>query len=157
MSEWKDGLPGVGVECEFKSPGSHFAENFVWCKYHGTLVNGEGLIIEHLKTHPTLTCVDSYDPALTTFRPIKKREPKPGEVWLVEGVPCVTCNISQPMRLDGKFFATNDINKMEYAAPDVKSYIAREILKDLPDTSLPSSAYLNVLNRIEQAARLDEE
>ncbi len=154
MSEWKDGLPGVGVECEFKSPGSHFAENFVWCKYHGTLVNGEGLIIEHLKTHPTLTCVDSYDPALTTFRPIKKREPKPGEIWLYEEAPClytsdhgiynlVTSEVALPSQADTK--------RAEFLAPSAKAYIARELLKD---TNHKDEFVFCVLK---DAARLDEE
>lgn len=64
-----EGLPPVGAECEFSSVGHH--DGFIWCKYHGYLVDGKGLIIEYHKSSKILTCVAGFDPKLTTFRPLK--------------------------------------------------------------------------------------
>jgi hypothetical protein len=61
-------FPQAGDECQFKSLGSYYAEDFVWCKYHGKLVNGEGLIVEYVKATPDITVVDAFDPELTEFR-----------------------------------------------------------------------------------------
>ena len=63
-----EGLPKVGVECEFSSVGHH--EGFVWGKYHGKLVNGEGLIIEfRSNSNSDATIVTSFNPDVTEFRP----------------------------------------------------------------------------------------
>jgi hypothetical protein len=59
------------------------------------------------------------------------------------------------MRLDGKYSATNDVNKMEYAAPDVKSYIARELYH--AGRNEPMSKSTRVWLNTKDAARLDEE
>ena len=61
-------FPDVGDECLFRSEGSLYTEEFVWCKFHGKLINNEGLIIEFIKTSPPLTCVDSFDPETTYFK-----------------------------------------------------------------------------------------
>lgn len=61
-------FPKPGEECLFRSEGYTWAKDFVWCKYHGKLINNEGLIIELVKTSPPLTCVDSFDPKRTEFK-----------------------------------------------------------------------------------------
>jgi len=68
-------LPPVGAVCEFSSNGHH--NGFVWCKFHGKIINNEGLIIEFVSpTNRKFTIVDSFDPQFTKFRPIQTEKQK---------------------------------------------------------------------------------
>jgi hypothetical protein len=68
-------LPPAGTECEFSSDGHH--QGFVWCKFHGKIINNEGLIIEFISpTNRKCTIVDSFDPRLTKFRPLQTEKQK---------------------------------------------------------------------------------
>lgn len=69
-----EGLPPVGVECEFKSVGHHDEPEFKWCIFRGKTQFG-GYIIEHYqRPEAPITTADAFDPALTYFRPIRTAE-----------------------------------------------------------------------------------
>ncbi len=145
--EWKDGLPGVDYDRLMETAKRWDTEDY---GYIGIGISGNIWFTNNFDCDGSRYFNKRQFEKI--FGPIKKREPKPGEVWLVEGVPCITCGISQPMRLDGSYFATNDIRKMEYAAPSVKAYYARELLDEGGLMSV-----FDHLNLLTKAARLDEE
>ena len=146
--EWDDGLPGVGVVCEArgvmydrweKCTIACFYKESVWFEVGSVMVTDA---LENVE-----------------FRPIKKREPKPGEVWLVDGKPTVFQGsdygpVMFPfVRLDGKdAYGTDSGFIEEYAAPSVKSYYAREFLKLQEEQD---RCYVRDI--VKEAARLDEE
>ncbi len=140
--EWNDGLPGVGVVCECYT--TDVAGMFKWQK---------GEVLKCLQGECAVMVESALLRWCDQFRPIKKREPQAGEVWKVEanGVPCVfvcgrfvdwTNNLASSDSTDG----------MVYAAPDVKSYIAREFLKLQEEQE---RCYVRDI--VKEAARLDEE
>lgn len=65
--EWDgEGLPPVGVECEFLSIGFNF--EYEWCIFHGKTQDG-GLIVEHKsKSNPEMSYCQPFDPKTTKFR-----------------------------------------------------------------------------------------
>ena len=145
MSEWKDGLPGVGVVCEgyITVPP---APNFKWVTVEVLKNTGIECAVYNEDTGRLIWC--------DKFRPIKKREPEPGEIWLYEEAPClytsdhgiynlVTSEVALPSQADTK--------RAEFLAPSAKAYIARELLKD---TNHKDEFVFCVLK---DAARLDEE
>ncbi len=148
MSEWKDGLPGVGVECEVKGIEA-LDHDYIACTIssitkHCFIADAKvgGEVCGHIRNF--------------RFRPIKKREPKIGEVWLAGSLrgPCIMSDIDGKypfVELDGSNSFPLDATNLTYAAPDIKSYIARELLKD---TNHKDEFVLCVLK---DAARLDEE
>jgi hypothetical protein len=145
--EWKDGLPGVGVVCE------------AWC--HSD-VWGDGICV-HLDTSdegiPVAVIKLSSDDyvAFTAkrLRPIIKREPQNGEVWECDEVAFIYSQLVSTnchfLRLDGRNAKGINGWELKYAAPDVKSYIARELLKDANHKDEFVFCFLK------DAARLDEE
>lgn len=66
-----DGMPPVGTVCEFKSVGHHSDPEYQWCIYHGKMSCGGYIIEYHHYTSPSMTTCAPFDPALTSFRPIK--------------------------------------------------------------------------------------
>ncbi len=143
--EWNDGLPGVGVVCEVHMSGDEWQQGK--CVGHDS-INTVNVAVVRIGA-------DTYI-AFTTkcLRPIKKREPKPGEVWMILNNPCVfrdSPNEFKFVQLGGK--ESFDIKiKHEYAAPSVKAYIARELLNE--GNLMGVFDHLNLLTK---AARLDEE
>jgi hypothetical protein len=145
--EWKDGLPGVGVVCECYTTDG--AGMFKWQK---------GEVLKCLDGECAVVVESSLLRWCDQFRPIKKREPQPGEVWATRGQFVLITTETNSMEvgyvfLDGANLHVSDVrfDDMTYAAPDVKSYIARELLKD---TNHKDEFVFCVLK---DAARLDEE
>ncbi len=143
MSEWKEGLPGVGVKCEVLDPKSGG-----WNRIE---ITGEGcdvLIAKRFERSEEEFMLNKT----CEFRPIKKREPQPGEVWEIDSEPYLIAPISDTwVGLNGKSYIYNmpdRVKPAEYAAPDVKSYIARELW---------SAGIKTCRYTVKQAARLDEE
>ncbi len=152
-SVWKDGLPGVGVVCEYKSSkGKEYKKctlSVIGEKYALASTNGNNEFPLCLST--------------TSFRPIKKREPKAGEVWLIDGNPTVFQasaygTILFPfVRLDGEdAYATDSDCIEEYAAPSVKAYIARGLFKSAYGMRADTLAY-DLYEKTRVATRPDEE
>lgn len=70
--EWiGEGLPPLGVECEFKSAGHHSNPDYVWCVFRGAMSDGGYIVEYHHHTAPSRVTVDAFDPATTSFRPIR--------------------------------------------------------------------------------------
>ena len=149
MNNWKDGLPGVGVECEV------WAHSDTWIEglsiYHDT-IDGD-VKVAVVKIHH-----DTYMPfSAKCVRPIKKREPTPGEVFESPcGTALVISDYGAVCLSDGAYLTPQDMadkNRIfTYAAPDVKSYIARELLDEGNLMSV-----FDHLNLLTKAARLDED
>lgn len=73
--EWpEEGLPPVGTVCEFKSAGHHSDPEYQWCIYHGLMSCGGYIVEYHHHTSPGMTTCAPFDPALTSFRPIRTPE-----------------------------------------------------------------------------------
>ena len=157
MNDWKDGLPGVGVVCEGYISVSP-APAFKW------------VTVEILKNTGFECAVYNEDTGRLSwcdqFRPIKKREPKPGEVWLCGSlqVPCVMSNTGDlypfPLiELNGSNSFPIDASGLEYTAPSVKVHIARELLRDAKSKTEDSGQAINTegWKLLKQEARLDEE
>ena len=147
MSNWKDELPGVGVVCEGRISVSP-APTFKW------------VIVEILKNTGFECAVYDEDSGRLSwcdeFRPIKKREPLVGEVWLAGAlfVPCIMTDVDNAypiIELDGSNSFGLDAANLEYAAPSVKAYYARELLE------VVSIAIADPTGPIREAARLGEE
>lgn len=141
--EWKDGLPGVGVVCEFPTNGGDYDT----CEVKG--VNGvDAWIYNEAIGHKVVR--------VNILHPIKKREPEPGEVWNLPayGFAAIYCMDGAFRSFEGGAERTNT-SDATYAAPDVKSYIARELLKGISggtSGSMPYDLHADAIN----AARLDE-
>lgn len=96
---------------------------------------------------------------------IKQREPRPGEVWLVGGMPqnasVVIQNRSGDMdMLSLRSLCLWNINaegviEAVYAAPSVKAYIARQMLGCV--NGMHNASPLSVYEAITKAAQLGEE
>ncbi len=146
MSEWENGLPGVGVECDIEFIGGN-----TYRKAEITYI-GDGVGCYRHDDHEL-----TFARTSVIFHPIKKREPKPGEVWLCGSlqVPCVMSNTGDlypfPLvELNGSNSFPIDASGLEYAAPSVKAYIAREILER-------HNAGESGIGVLAEYARLDEE
>ena len=139
--EWKDGVPDVGVVCEFPTNGGDYDT----CEVKG--VNGvDAWIHNDVIGHKIVR--------INILRPIKKREPKPGEVWLVESVSepgMVLVNCKRLCGITSGVVFLPDGRATKFLAPDVKSYIARELLKE------EETSKFGPLGVTKKAARLDEE
>ena len=141
--EWKDGLPGVGAECERKGQGT--LDKFQTVKILGY----HGYEVAYVYEDEICTSLISD----STFRPIKKRDPQPGEVWLVDGDPCLFQKHDDGypfVTLDGMNAKSTLCTTKEYAAPNVKSYIARKLMWSTRGSRALAMA-------VKYAARLDEE
>ncbi len=150
--EWKDGLPGVGVICEYI-----FTEGNQWRKGVCVAYYEEQAVIVDLEDQGAECCI------IQRLRPIKRREPQPGEVWLIRNKPCVfrdSPNEFKFVQLDGEDSFTIKI-KREYAAPSVKAYIAREI-KAIVSSQCIQTHHAGSYNEacmlaLNESARLDED
>lgn len=69
-----EGLPPIGTKCEFKSVGHHSDPEYQWCVYHGKMSCGGYIVEYHHHTSPSMVTCAPFDPALTTFRPIRTPE-----------------------------------------------------------------------------------
>ncbi len=144
MSEWRDGLPGVGVECDIEFIGGN-----TYRKGKITYI-GDGVGCYRHDDHEF-----TFARTSVIFHQIKKREPKPGEVWLAGAlfVPCIMTDVDNAypiIELDGSNSFGLDAANLEYAAPSVKAYIAREILER-------HNAGESGIGVLAEYARLDEE
>lgn len=73
--QWNgEGLPPVGTVCEFKSVGHHSDPEYQWCIFHGIMSCGGYIVEYHHHTSPEMVTCAPFDPALTTFRPIRTPE-----------------------------------------------------------------------------------
>ncbi len=151
--EWNDGFPGVGVMCTWhQNKGDKKGKE---CVIEWT--DGEWFTVRNMNSFKTVQVIRNV-----IFRQIKKREPKPGEVYLnIGGNPCVFRDTTDRFKLvclDGSdSFPMRAC--MEYAAPSVKSYYARELLADAKHKTETSGQAINTegWEPLKQAARLDEE
>ncbi len=153
MQDWEDGLPGVGEVVEWSVQPE--CNNKIRVRAY----DGEDFWVEFIATG------GSYVGKIKgSFRPIKKREPKSGQVFTVDGNEGWICinDGEKYSSLDGDDVITESdaiLFKLEYAAPDVKSYITRKLLKDAKSKTEDSGQAINTegWKLLKQAARLDEE
>ena len=150
MSEWKDGLPGVGDECEYTFSGDND-----WRK---------GVCVAHYEEQAVMVDLEDRGAAcciIQRLRPIKKREPKPGEVWAVRGRPALyspgvgSCYEFYELNGDNAWSTADEGKHAEYLAPSVKAYIARELYHAGRNDCMTKST--RVWLNTQEAARLDEE
>lgn len=80
MIEWDGGIPPVGTACDFASTGHH--EGFQWCIFHGLMSDGAYIIEYNHRTSPSRTTCAPFDPDLTSFRPVKRREFREGAIYV---------------------------------------------------------------------------
>ena len=127
MSEWENGLPGVGERCEVLDPKSG--------GWNGIEITGEGcdvLIAKRFERSEEEFMLNKT----CEFRPIKKREPQPGEVWLLPayGFEAIFC-MDRAFRSFDDGVERANLSDMEFAAPSLEAYyekkIARKLLKSL--------------------------
>ena len=85
----------------------------------------------------------------TEYR-IKQREPKPGEVWTLRCYAYLIHEFSGDFyqSLSGREYCKSDNQVLEYAAPSVESYYAREFLQRRNDGPLTCTV-------LQKAAQLD--
>lgn len=117
---WAGGLPPVGGECQFWHSGGQWAEGV--CVAH----DQGGAVIRHGTANDTYTLF-----SVKCLRPVERREPKPGECWLLnDRVPLLIAEGGYAVDMEGGY---RDIPpNLTFAADTLRDYhkqaIAREFL-----------------------------
>ncbi len=159
MSEWENGLPGVGERCEVLDPKSGG-----WNRIE---ITGEGcdvLIAKRFERSEEEFMLNKT----CEFHPIKKREPQPGEVWSSDDgfFECMTeLGGMRPFGAASLLCGSNTydhkphvIHRMKFAATSLEAYYEKKIArKFLEESNELCGGNVTLFSVVIEASKIGEE